>query len=204
MAITVITGPPGAGKTTVSALVARHFARSVHLRADECFGWLASGFVAPWRPESDEQNATVIDVIGAAAWAYATGGYEVVVDGIVGPWFLARFAAAAHLDPGELAYVVIRPDRTVAHARAVARRAPEDLVEPGPIAAMFDAFESLGAFEDNVVDSSDLDAAATAAAVLEAIRSGRAIVGESQRRDMARLRDPQAVPPEGTGTLAPS
>lgn len=204
MAITVITGPPGAGKTTVSALVAGHFARSVHLRADECFGWLASGFVAPWRPESDEQNATVIDAIGAAAGAYATGGYEVVVDGIVGPWFLARFAAAAHLDPGELAYVVIRPERAVAHARAVARRAPEDLVEPEPIAVMFDAFESLGAFEDNVVDSSDLGAAATAAAVLEAIRSGRAVIGEAQRREMAGLWNRQGVPPEGPGEPASS
>ena len=39
-------------------------------------------------PESNEQNLIVIEAFLEAAKRYARGGYDVIVDGIVGPWFL--------------------------------------------------------------------------------------------------------------------
>ena len=46
------------------------------------------GAIPPHLPESNEQNLIVIEAFLEAAKRYARGGYDVIVDGIVGPWFL--------------------------------------------------------------------------------------------------------------------
>ena len=116
MPITVVTGPPGAGKTTIAGSLARRRPFGVHLITDEYYHWIVAGAIPPWMPEANQQNATVIQAISAAAARYSTGGFDVIVDGIIGPWFLEHFTAAASLGPGELRYVVLRPARFVALA----------------------------------------------------------------------------------------
>lgn len=103
----VVTGPPGAGKSTVSRLLADSFERSVLVEGDAFFGFLAAGAIEPWLPESNAQNEVVTDVAGGAAGTFAQGGYDVVYDGIVGAWFLDRFLEATGLDG--LDYVVLLP-----------------------------------------------------------------------------------------------
>ena len=88
----IVSGPPGSGKTTVSAALALGCERGVHLESDWFFRFIRSGFVAPWLPDAHSQNATVMDVAADAAAAYADAGYAVVWDGIVGPWLLDRVA----------------------------------------------------------------------------------------------------------------
>src|SRR5438128_897507 len=51
----------------------------------------------PWMPQSHQQNTVVIDALSEAAARYARGGFPVIVDALVGPWFLEPFSmAAAH------------------------------------------------------------------------------------------------------------
>lgn len=105
----VLTGPPGAGKATVARLVADAFDPSVHLPADDFWRYIRTGYAAPWQPESQAQNAVVIDALASAAITYAMGGYHVVLDGIIGPWFLDRLLPRARAGRVEVDYVVLRP-----------------------------------------------------------------------------------------------
>jgi hypothetical protein len=68
---------------------------SVHLQGDAFWRFIRGGYVPPWQPDSWAQNEVVIDALAAAAVTYADGGYLVVLDGIVGPWFLDRLLARA-------------------------------------------------------------------------------------------------------------
>lgn len=103
----VITGPPGAGKSTVARILADRVEPSVLVTGDSFFAFLARGAIPPWLPESNDQNDIVIQAAAAAAGRYASGGYLTVYDGVVGPWFLPTFATATGL--ACLDYLVLLP-----------------------------------------------------------------------------------------------
>jgi hypothetical protein len=103
----VLTGPPGAGKTTVAAILAQRYTPAVHLHSDDFWRFIRNGAIPPYLPEAHEQNSVVISALAGAAATYTAGGYHVIVDGIVGPWFVDRFCAALDPAPGQVHYVVL-------------------------------------------------------------------------------------------------
>jgi predicted ABC-type ATPase len=102
----VVTGPPGAGKSTVGRVLADGFDSSALVVGDDFFGFLARGAIAPWLPEADGQNEAVLHAAAAAA-GRLTERCTVVYDGVLGPWHLSGFLAATGLR--ELHYVVLLP-----------------------------------------------------------------------------------------------
>ena len=170
--VIVLTGPPGVGKSATARLVADRLHPSVRLPADEFWHFIQRGAIPPYEPESAEQNRVVIGVLAACAFGYAAGGYQVVVDGVVGPWFLERFRSAPERGELPLHYVVLRADRETTMARAAARGAA-GLADPEPLSAMYRQFADLGEFEGNVVDTTHLTADQVAETVLGAIGGER-------------------------------
>jgi predicted kinase len=161
----ILTGPPGAGKSTVAALVATDAPRpTVHLHTDSFYDWISTGFVPPHLPAAARQNEVVVAVIAGAAGEYAAGGYDVVLDGVVGPWFLPPFREVAARHALSLSYVVLRPSLDVTLARATARTG-DALTDLAALTGMYAAFADLGDLERHVLDTTGQTPAETAAAV---------------------------------------
>ena len=165
--ILILSGPPGAGKTTVARALAKASAGpAVHMHTDDFYAAIKTSFILPWLPESQVQNTTVTRAIAAAACAYAAGGYAVFLDGIVGPWFLDIYCETAKPLGIAIDYVVLRPDGPTAVARARDR-------DDAPLADyplnMLDGFADLGPYEPHVIDTT----AASVEAVMAVIADGR-------------------------------
>ena len=167
----VVTGPPGAGKTTVARLVSRMWPLSVCIEADQFWHSIVRGSVPPWTDAASEQNGTCLDVLGACASIYAQAGYMVVVDGVLGPWFLERFLVQPRAARVVVHYVVLRPSAEVALTRAQARSG-RALTESAPIRAMYEDFRELDSLERHVVDNSAQSASTTAQVVRDLLEQG--------------------------------
>lgn len=173
--ILVLTGPPGIGKTTVARLVADALPRSVHLEADTFWRFIRSGSVAPWLPEAHEQNEVVVQAVARTAAQFAAGGFDVVVDGIVGPWFLDPFRRCAAGAEVGLHYVVLAADLDVTIGRATSRGA-HGLSDEDPIRRMHAEFASAVPHEHLILDAGSRTASDVAEQVLHAWRTGTNLV----------------------------
>jgi adenylate kinase family enzyme len=171
--VLIVTGPPGAGKTTVVRLLAASRTRGVHLEADFFWRSIVSGAVDPWKPESHAQKNTLVMRVGEVAARYARAGYFTVVDGIVSPRrFLGPLRDAFASARLPTSYVILRPAFAVvverARARSSARMADRRVLEQ-----LWKTFADLDErLERHVIDHDDLSADETATAIDERLRLG--------------------------------
>ena len=171
--ILILTGTPGAGKsTTAQNLVAASASPSVHLHSDDFWHFIKKGAIPPYLPEAQQQNEVVMGVLAQTAEGYAKGDYFVVVDGIVGPWFIDPFGKLGV----PLHYIVLRPalDTAIERCRC---RGGETLADPETISALHQQFSMLGEFEKYVIETAGHSLDDTLAAVQTGLVSGRFRLG---------------------------
>ena len=100
--VAVISGIPGAGKTTLARQLAKQHKSGVHIEADQFLRFLAHP-VDPFSLESRAQAETMARTVSSTASAFAEDGYTVFIDGVIGPWNLSIYEA--HL--GEFDYAIL-------------------------------------------------------------------------------------------------
>ena len=114
----LITGVPGAGKTTVARELAGRFPRSAHIEVDLLRDMVASGYAGPGEPPLAESNAQL--ALGARnaallAESFLDAGFTPVIDDVVLRPQFAQYVAAPPRRPVRL--VVLAPPVEVAIER---------------------------------------------------------------------------------------
>ena len=146
--VVIVSGPPGSGKSTIAGALAESADQGVHLESDWFLRWIRSGLIPPYLPASHRQNTAVMDAVADAAAGYATAGYVVVWDGIVGPWFLDRVVSRLTARGVRVRYLVVRAGRDTVLARV---RERDGTTEVSGAEVMWDQFADLGDLERHVV-----------------------------------------------------
>jgi predicted kinase len=150
--VLIVSGCPGAGKSSVSARLAAADARGVHLTSDVFYGFPAHP-VDPTTPESRAQNDAIVRAVMRAAGGFAEAGYAVVVDGIFGPWFLPQIAEELQRQGLAADYVLLQADLEEALRRATTRAHAAD---PDAVRHMHRAFAAAQGFEDHALETTDV------------------------------------------------
>lgn len=152
--IVIVSGCPGSGKTTLSGALAREADRGAHIRADVFYDFPARP-LDPTLPASHHQNRVVVRALGRSARAFAEGGYDVVLDGIFGPWFLPVLRdELGWVVP--VSYVVLRASEREALRRVRGRDGPGGSAR---VRHMVRAFADLGPWRRHALDTEGRSAA---------------------------------------------
>lgn len=146
--ITIVSGCLGTGKTTLARALAHAEPAGLHLVTD-LFYLFPAHALDPTTPGSHRQNVTVMTAIGRAAAAFVEGGYDVFLDGVVGPWFLPtlirEWAGVRRIE-----YVILRATLEEELARVLARDGPATIAR---VHAMHEAFSEAEGYETHILET---------------------------------------------------
>lgn len=172
-AITILSGSPGSGKTTVAKALAQeweeHGETVLRLDTDTFFSFPVT-LISPERAEAKEQNEIIANAIAAATLAFAQGGYKVIVDGVIGPWSLPHYLEIFQEQVLALSYVILRAPLEETIRRAMSRPDGSKFAQGG-VKSMHSQFADVKMFEPHVFETEGLTPHATIKAVGERILS---------------------------------
>jgi predicted kinase len=170
--IVVVSGCPGSGKTTLSEALARSEPQGLHIPSDAFYGFPADP-IDPTRKESHHQNTVIMRALGRCARVFAEGGYRVVVDGVIGPWFFPTLREELSGGP-PVSYVVLRADEAEALRRVRQRQGPGASAR---VRHMVSAFSELGPYRIHAIETVGVSPEEVLAVTRTGLATGRFRLG---------------------------
>ncbi len=155
-AITILSGPPGAGKTTIAKeLICLNKGAMIYIEGDSFWKYI----VESGKKSGFENFKATMSAMLAASIAYARNGFEVLLDFSIPPWYINKAAESVKKRKILLNYVVVRPSMEICAQRAATRVhgvIPEYLE---PHIKLYESFDELQQF---IIEENEADAKAIA------------------------------------------
>jgi hypothetical protein len=180
--ILVLSGPPGAGKTTVAAAICERYDRMLRVEVDTLRHWVCAGYRHPWAGDAQWQEQRLLATRNACAIARESiaARYAVVIDDLALVTDLVAYRDALAGVDALVEAVTLLPDLATTLARdggrgeGVALGGPERL---RALHAQFAAEAAAGALPGALLNTSaDADAHVTADRIMALVATGAAVL----------------------------
>jgi chloramphenicol 3-O-phosphotransferase len=174
--VLILTGPPGAGKSSVAEALADRYDRVAHIDVDTVRHFITpTGYIHPGHAGFDHQRDIATRNVCAMSRNYLEERFGVIIDDVV----IDRAQLGAYVEglkPAGFAvhYIRLLPSLEACKARNAARR--EARIAAERLEVVYGEFEQAGDIGGVTIDSSELTVYTTADRVQALTTSGESIV----------------------------
>jgi chloramphenicol 3-O-phosphotransferase len=174
--VLILSGPPAAGKSTVARALAERYDRVAHVEVDTLRHFITpTGYVPPGRAGFERQQSLATRNACCLALNFLQERFAVIIDDVVVTQAdLAAYIAGLQASAFPLHFVRLLPSLEVCLSRNRERR--EGRMAAERVEKVWRECAASGDFAGVTIDSSDLDAYATADKLQAATTSGKSIV----------------------------